>query len=529
MSALLRSMQSKSMAGAGSEPASAPLRSRNESIPDHVDPVSQNLTNALFNNALKALSQNQAALLDMFLNKHPSLALLRNGVERPARVGVDPSTGKEVRMAEATTVSMLLFECAVELGAKNMASSVLKKMAEEGARVAKESGKDWSILDELTTNYEGSKTALHMIARNDMLELLQEIMEAADVQHKASRALASKLAESTNSDKEEPPKPPPLERLPVLADKDDATLLIAACATGALRVIEYLLSLKSDVNAAQSAGATPLHLAASAAGPKTIGMLVQAGAKLNTLDKAQFTPFFLACKTGNVEACKALHEAGADVSMPTENGAEPIYVAAQLGRVAVLKKLVEWGVDVDTNGSGHRPLHIAVMMGHTAAVDVLLDAGASLDVEGGEQKSTPIGIACQHGYDDVVELLIAKGADVNKSCVGSVTPLHLACWFGKRVAVEKLIAAGANLDALDDQGKKPVDFAGDGFKHGIADAKKVEKIVRKAMGEEVDGKKKKKKNKSGTSSPAVNVLVPQVQAQAQAPAPVKKSNLSRME
>jgi len=106
-----------------------------------------------------------------------------------------------------------------------------------------------------------------------------------------------------------------------------------------------------------------------------------------------------------------------------------------------------------------------------------------------------------------------------------VSPLHLACWFGKRGIVEMLVEAGADLDAVDEQGKKAADFASDGFKHGQTEAKKCEKIVRKAMGEEVDGKKKKKKksSKSEKEKANVGVAVPVVQQ------PAKKSGLSRME
>jgi cytohesin len=64
------------------------------------------------------------------------------------------------------------------------------------------------------------------------------------------------------------------------------------------------------------------------------------------------------------------------------------------------------------------------------------------------------------GRKDIVELLIAKGADVNaKFDEDGSTPLHLAAWKGHFDAAELLIAADADVNAKMDDGDTPLDLA----------------------------------------------------------------------
>ena len=64
------------------------------------------------------------------------------------------------------------------------------------------------------------------------------------------------------------------------------------------------------------------------------------------------------------------------------------------------------------------------------------------------------------GRKDIVELLIAKGADVNaKFDDDGSTPLHLAAWKGHFETAELLIAAGADVNAKMEDGDTPLDLA----------------------------------------------------------------------
>jgi ankyrin repeat protein len=68
---------------------------------------------------------------------------------------------------------------------------------------------------------------------------------------------------------------------------------------------------------------------------------------------------------------------------------------------------------------------------------------------------TPLPFAAGNGHKEIVELLIAEGADVNVKDNNGWTPLHTAT---KEIA-ELLIAKGVDVNAKDDFGRTPLDFA----------------------------------------------------------------------
>ena len=60
---------------------------------------------------------------------------------------------------------------------------------------------------------------------------------------------------------------------------------------------------------------------------------------------------------------------------------------------------------------------------------------------------------------EIVELLIAKGADVNVKDKQGSTTLHWAAYHGHKEIAELLIAKGANVNAKTKIGRTPLDAA----------------------------------------------------------------------
>ena len=103
-------------------------------------------------------------------------------------------------------------------------------------------------------------------------------------------------------------------------------------------------------------------------------------------------------------------------------------------------------------------LHSASFNGDIEAVKRHLDAGEDVnEIDGGR---TPLHVAnlCG-GRKEIVELLIANGANVNKRDVRGSIPLHFSAWQGNKEIAELFIAKGAGVNTKNEDGETPLDWA----------------------------------------------------------------------
>ncbi|KAI1291884.1 Tonsoku-like protein [Halotydeus destructor] len=111
------------------------------------------------------------------------------------------------------------------------------------------------------------------------------------------------------------------------------------------------------------------------------------------------------------------------------------------------------------NEMGETPLHRACIAGNYKEVMKLLEKGHPVDVRD-HCGWLAIHEAANHGFHEIVELLIDHGADINdrggEKCDGT-TPLHDACSNAIPEVIKLLIRKGANVAALDNAGNTPYD------------------------------------------------------------------------
>jgi ankyrin repeat protein len=93
---------------------------------------------------------------------------------------------------------------------------------------------------------------------------------------------------------------------------------------------------------------------------------------------------------------------------------------------------------------------VAAKAGHTQVVQLLLAAGADANLDAGDLNgSTPLFAAAMEGHTEVVQLLLAAGANLNTSNLSGSTPLSGAAFSQHHAVVQLLAAAGADVDAPD--------------------------------------------------------------------------------
>ena len=98
--------------------------------------------------------------------------------------------------------------------------------------------------------------------------------------------------------------------------------------------------------------------------------------------------------------------------------------------------------------------------GRSGEIRKLLSSGM-LDVncQFGYFLDTPLHMASFNGHCEVVQLLLNKGADPNKTNRYGSTPLHRASSSGHKEVVLLLLEGGADRDVTNNFGSTPLDFA----------------------------------------------------------------------
>jgi hypothetical protein len=131
-----------------------------------------------------------------------------------------------------------------------------------------------------------------------------------------------------------------------------------------------------------------------------------------------------------------------------------------------VKALIESGADIKVkNKGGQTLLHMACQGGFESVVQLLIESGADLSINDRNASGlTPLHEVCDQGYMvSIVELLIESGADVNIQDDAGNTPLHMACkvddhqtseW---RDSYRALILAGADTQLQNEDGRLPID------------------------------------------------------------------------
>ncbi len=96
--------------------------------------------------------------------------------------------------------------------------------------------------------------------------------------------------------------------------------------------------------------------------------------------------------------------------------------------------------------------------GDDELVKLLIAAGADVN-KANKYGNTPLYRAAWNGHTECAKLLIAAGADVNKADKFGETPLYCAADKGRTECVKLLIAAGADVNMADEDGLTPLHLA----------------------------------------------------------------------
>jgi ankyrin repeat protein len=133
-----------------------------------------------------------------------------------------------------------------------------------------------------------------------------------------------------------------------------------------------------DVNQANNAGGTALHIVAAEGHTEIVKQLLAAGADVNQAGANGWTALHRAAQEGYAEiVAQLLAVEGVDVNQANKNGWTALLIAAYNGHVEIVAQLLAAGADVNlVIPNGSTALHEAAIKGHAEIVAQLLAYGA---------------------------------------------------------------------------------------------------------------------------------------------------------
>ncbi|MFZ2956356.1 MAG: ankyrin repeat domain-containing protein [Candidatus Ozemobacteraceae bacterium] len=242
-----------------------------------------------------------------------------------------------------------------------------------------------------------------------------------------------------------------------------------AVESGFVTPVRFFLALGGDPNRKWSERQqTTLHAATSWMGssPDIVRILLAAGADVRAKDKSGRTPLHhhLNALFPNLELVKLLVDHGADVNEPDPDDRQPpLFRVVKIYRLndGIADFLIEKGADPNApDGFGVTILDHWAREENPHAHEVityLLAKGASLKTL--TNGRDPLYAAIEWVREENALVLLASGANPKAFANQTMTPLHLAAKFGMMKVCASLIASGADVNAVDADRRRPIDFA----------------------------------------------------------------------
>lgn len=192
--------------------------------------------------------------------------------------------------------------------------------------------------------------------------------------------------------------------------------LHAAAHAGDLACMDAALAQGAAIDARDSHGRTPLHVATFARHPEAVRRLMRAGAQHSLLEADRYDAVTIAAVADDEATLAALLAAGASARLTTSvYDGTALIAAAHLGHDGVVKQLIAAGAPLDHVNNLHWTAVIeSIVLGnggprHQATLAALISAGANLQLTD-RQGHTPLQLAGERGHTAVVLMLERAGA-----------------------------------------------------------------------------------------------------------------------
>lgn len=174
-----------------------------------------------------------------------------------------------------------------------------------------------------------------------------------------------------------------------------------------------------------------------------------------------------AVKRDSAPALRQLLQAGQDPNARDERGTPMLVMALQEGALNAAQQLLQSPrlQPEARNASDESPLMMAALKGHTELVQALIAKGGDVNKTGW----TPLHYAASGGQVPVIQQLLQAHAYIDAASPNGSTPLMMAAMYGSEEAVQLLLDEGADPNLRNQLGLSALDFAQRGQRPGSAE------------------------------------------------------------
>ena len=227
--------------------------------------------------------------------------------------------------------------------------------------------------------------------------------------------------------------------------------LHAACFQQKVQNVKFLLAASTGVNHVSSAGHAPLHIAVAQSNIDIVDLLLDQDVNLNCKTINRQTPLHIAVDNGNEAIIQKLLACKADPNAKDVLGNTSLHVAVQLRN-----DIRPWLLGEDEPCSNISPLPASYHSCSMQTVQAIIECGAVVNAVNNRRQSA-LWLACSDGQEDLVKILLDRGADPNTLDKNGDTCLHASILgYCSTETLQNMIAHNANVNAVSKDGSTPL-------------------------------------------------------------------------
>lgn len=201
-----------------------------------------------------------------------------------------------------------------------------------------------------------------------------------------------------------------------------------------------------------SGGQTALMAASENGHTRVVELLLNRGAKANVTNKSGESAVIIASKKNHCDTVNLLLNRGADANLVDCDGSTVLEWECFHGNIGTVIQLLERRVSIlNVNKKGDSALSCASRNGHEDVVQLLVSRGAAVKTNMNNlgRNETSVIWASRNGHLQTVDLLLQGGVDVNCTDSEGNTALMFASLNGHYAIISRLLGKGAQINAVN--------------------------------------------------------------------------------